>query len=261
MCGYAAGVSLLYRLAAAAQTVRQGRPFPGGNAANGSMRILIVEDDAGIAEPLAADLRRQQHVVDVAADGRTGLEYGRTSVYDVIVLDIMLPGIDGFEICRRLRAEKIETMILMLTARDTVDDKVLALDAGADDYLVKPFDLSELSARIRALGRRASEERDPAIEHGRLHLDPRSRSVTFGETAVSLTPTEFSILEALMRNPSQVFTRAMLLDKVASFDSNTGDSAIKTHITNIRRKVRNAGATLDPVVNVYGAGYRLAAAE
>ncbi len=173
----------------------------------------------------------------------------------------MLPGLDGFEICRRLRSAKIEAMILMLTAKDTVGDKVLALDAGADDYLAKPFDLSELSARIRALGRRASEDRDPVIDHGSLRFDPRNRTVTFHERLVPLTPTECAILETLMRNPSQVFSRPMLLDKVASFESNTGDSAIKTHITNIRRKVRAAGARRDPVMNVYGAGYRLAAAE
>ncbi|MEO6990594.1 MAG: response regulator transcription factor [Candidatus Baltobacteraceae bacterium] len=225
------------------------------------MRILIIEDDEGISGPLAGDLRRQQHVVDVAADGNAGWDYAQTNVYEVILLDIMLPGLDGLEICRRLRGAKIETMVLMLTARDTVDDKVSALDAGADDYLVKPFALSELSARIRALGRRASEERDPALDHGPLQLDPRNRAVTFASRAVTLTPTEFAILEALMRNPSQIFTRAMLLDRVASFERETGDAAIKTHITNVRRKVRAAGARRDPIVNVYGAGYRLAAPE
>lgn len=225
------------------------------------MRILVIEDDPGISDPLAGDLRRQRHVVEVAGDGPSGLDYANSNVYDVILLDIMLPGIDGLAICRRLRYAKIDSMILMLTAKDTVDDKVSALDAGADDYLSKPFDLSELSARIRALGRRKAEERNPAIDHGALHLDPRNRSVAFGEQIVPLTPTEFAILEALMRNPSQVFTRAMLLDKVATFESGTGEGAIKTHITNIRRKVRAAGAKRDPVVSVYGAGYRLAHAE
>jgi DNA-binding response OmpR family regulator len=225
------------------------------------MRILVVEDDPGISEPLANDLRRQQYVVEIAEDGRDGLEFGKSGVYDVILLDIMLPGIDGFEVCRRLRAAKVDTMILMLTARDTVQDKVAALDAGADDYVPKPFDLGELSARIRALGRRAAEDRSPAIEHGALRLDPRSRSCTFGGRDLGLTPTEFIILETLMRNPSQVFNRAMLLDKVATFESGTADSSIKTHITNIRRKVKGAGAKRDPVLNVYGAGYRLAPAE
>ncbi len=228
---------------------------------SGAMRILIVEDDRDISQPLAGDLRRQRHVVDVAEDGPAGLAYGESSVYDVVLLDVMLPGMDGLEICRRLRCAKIDSMILMLTARDTVEDKVRALDAGADDYLVKPFDLSELSARVRALGRRAAEDRDPVIEQAGLRLDPRKRSVTFAGQAVALTPTEFAILETLMRNPSQIFTRSMLLDKVASFDSNTADSAIKTHITNIRRKVRAAGARRDVVANVYGAGYRLAAAN
>jgi DNA-binding response OmpR family regulator len=225
------------------------------------MRVLLVEDDPGISQPLADDLRRQQYVVEVAEDGTSGLEFAETGVYDLILLDIMLPGMDGFEVCRRLRASKIDTMILMLTARDTVQDKVAALDAGADDYVSKPFDLGELSARIRALGRRAAEDRSPAIQYGALRLDPRSRSCTFRGTDLGLTPTEFIILETLMRNPSQVFNRAMLLDKVATFESGTGDSSIKTHITNIRRKVKGAGAKRDPVLNVYGAGYRLAPAE
>lgn len=226
-----------------------------------SMRILLVEDDRGISDPLASDLRRQGHVVEVAEEGQAGLDYGATGVYDVILLDIMLPGLDGLEICRRLRATNVKTMILMLTAKDTVEDKVAALDAGADDYLPKPFDLAELSARIRALSRRSSEDRNPVIAHGPLRLDPRSRSCMFGDAIVILTPTEFVILETLMRNPSQIFSRSMLLDKVASFDSGSGEGSIKTHITNIRRKVRAAGARRDPVVNVYGAGYRLAAAE
>lgn len=226
-----------------------------------AMRILLVEDDRGIAEPLAADLRRQSHVVDLAADGRNGLDYARTGVYDIVLLDIMLPGMDGLQICRQLRSDRSDAMILMLTAKDTVDDKVAALDAGADDYLAKPFDLAELSARIRALGRRSSEERNPVVEHGALRLDPRARSASFDMQGVPLTATEFVILETLMRNPSQIFTRAMLLDKVSSFDSETGEGAIKTHITNIRRKVRAAGARYDPILNVYGAGYRLAPAQ
>jgi DNA-binding response OmpR family regulator len=225
------------------------------------MRVLLVEDDPGISEPLAADLRRQQHVVEIVENGMDGLEFATSGVYDVILLDIMLPGLDGLEICRRLRASKIDTMILMLTAKDTVQDKVTALDAGADDYVPKPFDLGELSARIRALGRRTSEERSPAVDHGALHLDPRSRSCTFRGKSLGLTPTEFIILETLMRNPSQVFMRAMLLDKVATFESGTGEGSIKTHITNIRRKIRSAGAKRDPVLNVYGAGYRLAEPE
>lgn len=225
------------------------------------MRILLVEDDHGISGPVASDLRRQQHVVEVADDGQSGLEYACTGVYDVIVLDIMLPRLDGLEICRRVRKAKIDSMVLMLTAKDTVQDKVSALDAGADDYVPKPFDLAELSARIRALGRRTAQERTPVLESGALLLNPQSRSCTFRGNPVSLTPTEFAILETLMRHPSQVFTRSMLLEKVASFDSATGEGSIKTHITNIRSKVRAAGAKRDPIVNVYGAGYRFAAAE
>lgn len=222
------------------------------------MRILLVEDDPGISGPVASDLRRQQHVVEVAGEGGAGLEYACSGVYDVIILDIMLPGIDGLQICRRVRDAKIDSMILMLTAKDTVQDKVNALDAGADDYLPKPFDLAELSARIRALGRRSAEERNPVIESGALRLNPQNHTCAFDGNPVLLTPTEFAILETLMRHPSQVFTRAMLLDKVTPFESATADNAIKTHVTNIRRKVRAAGAKSDPIITVYGAGYRLA---
>jgi DNA-binding response OmpR family regulator len=221
----------------------------------------VVEDDDAISGPVAGDLRRQHHVVEVADDGRAGLEYASSGVYDVIVLDIMLAGVDGLEICRRSRAAKVDSMIVMLTAKDAIHEKVAALDAGADDYVPKPFDLAELSARIRALGRRRAEERNPVMEHGGLRLDPQSRSCTFRDHPLDLTPTEFMILATLMRNPSQVFSRAMLLDKVAPFERETGDSAIKTHITNIRRKARAAGAKRDLVVSVYGAGYRLAAAQ
>jgi DNA-binding response OmpR family regulator len=225
------------------------------------MRILLVEDNDAISGPVASDLCRQHHVVEVADDGYAGFEYASSGVYDVIVLDIMLPGLDGLEICRRLRASKIDSMILMLTAKDSIHHKVAALDAGADDYVPKPFDLAELSARIRALGRRGAQERNPIMEYGGLRLDPQSRSCAFQGRPLNLTPTEFMIVATLMRNPTQVFSRAMLLDKVAPFERETGDTAIKTHITNIRRKARAAGVKRDLVVSVYGAGYRLAAAQ
>src|SRR5579871_3478605 len=142
------------------------------------MRILIVEDDPRIHTSLAEDLRRQHHAVDVVEDGRAGLDFAETDVYDVVLLDILLPGLDGVELCRRLRSEKSKAFILMITSRDDVRDKVRALDAGADDYIVKPFDLTELSARIRAVARRTRDIRPATLSCSELVLDPRTATVT-----------------------------------------------------------------------------------
>jgi two-component system, OmpR family, response regulator QseB len=221
------------------------------------MRILIVEDDPRIHRSLSEDLRRQHHAVDVAEDGLTGLDFASAEVHDVILLDILLPGLDGLEVCRRLREEKSRALILMITARDNVSDKVGALDTGADDYLVKPFDLAELSARIRALSRRQYESREPILEHGNLRLDPSRGLVTCNGIPIPLTGSEYAILEMLMRSPRQVFSRGMLLDKITTFADALEHDSIKTHITNIRRKLRVAGIP-DPIKNVYGMGYRLA---
>jgi DNA-binding response OmpR family regulator len=222
------------------------------------MRILIVEDDPRIRQSLADDLRRQNHAVDTAGDGLQGLDFARTEVHDVILLDIVLPGLDGVEVCRRLRAESCSALILMLTARDATSYKVGALDGGADDYLVKPFELDELSARIRALSRRQRAVQKPILVHGKLQLDPSRAAVTYAGTEITLTPTEYAILEALMRSPMQIFSRTMLRNKVTTFDDSAEPDSIKTHITNLRRKIRAAGAHHDPIENVYGTGYRLA---
>jgi two-component system, OmpR family, response regulator QseB len=222
------------------------------------MRILIVEDDRRIHQSLADDLRRQHHAVDVVEDGLTGLDFAGTGVYDVILLDILLPGLNGLELCSRLRAKKSQAFVLMITALDDVGNKVGALDTGADDYLVKPVDLAELSARIRAVARRGRISRNPVLEHGGLRLDPSSALATYDGVPVALTVTEYTILETLMRSPLQVFSRRMLREKLASFDRHFGNDSVKTHITNIRRKVRVAGGSRDPIENVYGMGYRLA---
>ena len=222
------------------------------------MRILLVEDDSRIAEPVASDLRRRQHVVDVATDGREGLSFAQTGIYDLLLLDIMLPGVDGLTICRRLRDEGQQAMILMLTARDAIEDKVSALDAGADDYLPKPFDLEELAARVRAVARRSRATQPMIFEHGRLRIDLKLVRADYADRALALTRTEFAILETLARNSHQIFTREMLQEKVTSFDSEAGPHTIKTHIANIRRKIRAAGCQHDPIENVYGLGYRLA---
>ncbi|MDQ2908526.1 MAG: response regulator transcription factor [Candidatus Eremiobacteraeota bacterium] len=222
------------------------------------MRILIVEDDDRIAAPVADDLRRQRHTVDIASDGPAGLAYARTGVYEVILLDIMLPGMSGIEICRELRRERSAAMILMLTARDTTEDTVAGLDAGADDYLVKPFDLAELGARLRALGRRQFTARDNVLRSGALSLDRTELRVRCAEATVPLTPTEFALLETLMRNPMRVFSRAMLLERIVPLERTAADESIKTHVANVRRKVRAAGCTYDPIETLYGNGYRLA---
>ena len=221
------------------------------------MRILIVEDDVRISRLLADDLRRQHHVVDVVDDGIAGLDYARSGVHDVLLLDVLLPGMDGTEICRRLRADGSKTMILMITARDAVRDKVRALDTGADDYLVKPFDLDEVCARIRALARRERLLRETVVTHGDLRLDPRRGVVTCGQAPLPLTAAEYAILEALMRSPSQVFSRGMLREKCTTFDAGSEHDSVKTHITNIRGKIRRAGGPKDVIQNVYGIGYRL----
>ncbi|GAC1309286.1 MAG: response regulator transcription factor [Vulcanimicrobiaceae bacterium] len=224
------------------------------------MRILIVEDDVRISEPVADDLRRQGHVVDVAADGPAGLAFARSGVYELVLLDIMLPQIDGVEVARRLRAERSPSLILMLTARDSLGDKVTSLDAGADDYVVKPVALEELSARIRALGRRGFEARGTVLEHGKLRIESDARRAFVGDTPLPLTPAEYALLENFLRYPRQTFSKLSLLDRISGFERVAGEESIKTHVTNLRRKIREAGGTADAIATVYGYGYRLGAA-
>jgi two-component system response regulator QseB len=223
-----------------------------------SMRILIVEDDARIARSVAQHLRHQRHVVDAVYDGSTGLEFASNFAYELLVLDVMLPKLDGLTLCSRLRAQGLMTPVLMLTARDTVEDKVDALDAGADDYLTKPFDLAELAARVRALGRRRGDAQPPVMRHGPLELDPAGMRVHVSGQILPCTRTEFAILETLLRSPRQVFSREMLLERVAPLGSETADVAIKIHIANLRRKIRAAGCQQHIIETFYGNGYRLA---
>lgn len=221
------------------------------------MRILIVEDDDRIAQPLAEDLKHQNHAVDIARDGIEGWEYAQAANYDLILLDLMLPKLDGIALCKRLREIKSNAYILMLTARDTTADKVVGLDAGADDYLVKPFELEELEARIRALSRRSQETRQSTLAHGDLQLDPTSCNVTYAGKVISLTHREYMILECFLRNPTQVLTRSAILDKLWEFDKLSGEETIKTHLTNLRKKLKAAGSPDNFIETVYGAGYRL----
>lgn len=221
-----------------------------------NMKILIVEDDSRIAKPLAEDLRHQHHTVDIAEDGMKGWDYTQATEYDLILLDVMLPRLDGIGLCKKLRANKSHALILMLTAKDTTSDKVIGLDAGADDYLIKPFELEELAARIRALSRRTPEVKPSILTHGKLQIDPNNSEVIYADNPVCLTPKEYLILEYFLRHPQQVLTRAAILEKLWEFDKFSGEGTVKTHITNLRSKLKTAGSP-DMIETVYGMGYRL----
>ena len=221
------------------------------------MRILLVEDDDRIAKPLAEGLRNEHHVVEIARDGLEGWEYAQGAEFDLILLDLMLPKLDGVTLCKRLRQTGSKALILMLTAKDTTDDKVIGLDAGADDYLVKPFKLKELAARVRALSRRSYELKPQVLTYEQLQLDPSTAKVTYDDKLLSLTPKEYLILEYFLRHPRQVLTRTAILDKLWEFDKSSGEGTIKTHITNIRNKLRTAGSANNLIETVYGLGYRL----
>ena len=182
------------------------------------MRILLVEDDDRIAKPLAEGLKNEHHVVEIAEDGLEGWEYSQGAEFDLILLDLMLPKLDGITLCKRLRQVDSKALILMLTAKDTTDDKVIGLDAGADDYLVKPFKLRELAARIRALSRRCYELKPQVLTYGLLQLDPSTGEVTYDGNLLALTPKEYLILEYFLRHPRQIITRTAILDKLWEFD-------------------------------------------
>ena len=221
------------------------------------MRILLVEDDNRIAKPLAEALKNEHHVVEIAGDGIEGWEYAQGAEYDLILLDLMLPKLDGVALCKRLREAKSQALILMLTAKDTTDDKVIGLDAGADDYLVKPFKLKELAARIRALSRRGYELKPQIHSYEELQLDPSTGKVTYKGNLLSLTPKEYLILEYFLHHPIQVLTRSAILDKLWEFDNLAGEGTVRTHITNLRQKLKAAGSKDNLIETIYGIGYRL----
>ncbi len=226
-----------------------------------TMKILIVEDDSRIAKALAEDLRHQHHVVDIAPDGIEGWNYAQTTEYDLILLDLLLPRLDGVSLCKKLRADRCNALILMLTSKDTTTDKVIGLDVGADDYLIKPFELEELAARIRALSRRTPEFKPPILTHGKLQIDPNSSEVFYAGNALYLTPKEYLILEYFLRHTQQVLTRSAILEKLWEFDKFSGEGTVKTHITNLRSKLRTAGSPDNLIETVYGVGYRLGAVD
>ncbi len=219
-------------------------------------RLLLVEDELKLGAVLEEGFARAQYTVDVAIDGEEGLEFARSASYDVIVLDVMLPKIDGYDVCRRLRAEGRRTPILMLTARDAVGDRILGLDSGADDYLVKPFAFGELLARLRALLRRDSPSKEGVLRLAELLLDPAAQRVTWAEQPVELTAREYRILEALMRHPGWVMSREAILESIWGFDFPDTSNVIEVYVGRIRRKLADLGAP--PLIQtVRGAGYRL----
>lgn len=221
------------------------------------MRILVVEDERKLASFVARGLRENSYAVDAATTGEQALEMARDTAYDAILLDIRLPGIDGLEVCRRLRTDGIEAPILMLTARSLVDQRVEGLDAGADDYLVKPFALAELYARLRALIRRGFQKREAQLRYAGLALDRHRRRARHGDSEIVLTPKEFALLEFLMLRAPDAVTRSEIVEHVwdCHFDSET--NLVEVYVNRLRRKIDEAGSP--PLVQtVRGVGYQLA---
>ncbi|MFL9458235.1 response regulator [Tolypothrix bouteillei VB521301_2] len=205
-----------------------------------------------------SQLFEQRYLVDIAVDGQDGWELAAVCNYDLILLDVILPKIDGISLCRQLRQDGYQMPILLLTAKDTKTDKVMGLDAGADDYLVKPFDFQELAARIRALLRRGNSSLPPILEWENLRLDPSSCEVSYASEALHLTSKEFSILELFLRNSQRVFSRSAIIDKLWSANEDPpAENTIKSHIKSLRQKLKAAGASYDFIETVYGLGYRL----
>ena len=220
------------------------------------MRILIVEDEPAIGQAVSSALQRDGHAVDLVGDGRTALDWALGYPYDVAILDVILPGIDGFTLCTRLRTNGFAAPILMLTALDDVSDRVNGLDRGADDYLAKPFSMVELQARIRALGRRRVEDRAATIVVGDLRLDPATHGVDRAGTSIRLTHREYALLELLARHPGQIFTRDRLIESLWNADFSAESNIVEVYIRSLRRKV-DEGRRNGLIETVRGSGYRL----
>jgi len=220
------------------------------------MRVLVVEDEVRMAALLKRGLEEEGHAVDVATDGPNGLWLATENPYAAVILDVMLPGFDGFELCRRLREAGVWAPVLILTARDEVGDRVRGLDAGADDYLVKPFSLLELAARLRALARRDDRSRPTVLGEGDLKLDPASKRAWRGETEITLSPKEFSLLELFLRHPGAVLTRSQIIDAVWDFAYDGTSNVVDQYVNYLRRKVDAPFARHD-IETVRGMGYRL----
>lgn len=218
--------------------------------------MLVVEDEARMARLIKRGLEEEGHAVDVAANGPDGLWMATENPYAAVVVDVMLPGFDGFEVCRKLRAASIWVPVLMLTARDAVGDRVRGLDAGADDYLVKPFSLLELGARLRALARRDDRARPVRLESDGIRLDPATKQAWRDKTELELSPKEFALLELFLRHPGAVLTRSQILEAVWDFAYDGGSNVVDQYVSYLRRKVDTPFGRSD-IETVRGMGYRL----
>jgi DNA-binding response OmpR family regulator len=223
------------------------------------MRILLIEDDEIIAERIQAGLERAHFSVDVAYDGETGLQMARVGPYAVVILDLMLPGRDGWSVCEALRVRRNPVPILMLTARGAVEDRVRGLNTGADDYLPKPFDFNELVARIRALLRRDHLQKGRVLQIADLEIDPAARQVQRGGKEIVLTPREFSLLEALARNEGRALTREYILERVWG-DDESYSNTVSFHVASLRKKI-DAEYAVKLIHTVHGVGYVLRSPE
>ena len=222
-----------------------------------TVKILLVEDDRQLADALSEALRDRNYIVEMAADGREGWELAEAFTYDLIVLDLILPKLDGVRLCQQLRRAGDRTLILMLTARDTSEDRVLGLDAGADDYVVKPFEMKELLARIRALLRRKETTSPPVLEWERLRFDPNRCEVKYNDCLLKLTPKEYALLELFLRSSDRVLSCTAILENLWAFEDLPGEETIRVHLRGLRSKLKLAGAPANFIENIYGIGYRL----
>ena len=220
------------------------------------MRVLIVEDNADVGASLRQGLREHGFAVDWVPDGWKGFDYASTGVYDLLILDRMLPGLDGLELLRKLRAKGVSSPAIFLTARGTVSERVEGLDAGADDYLVKPFSFAELLARIRVVLRRGSESSLPILQIADLRLDPAARVVERAEKRIDLSAKQFALLEYLMRHEGQVVSRAMILEHVWDFDFDGMTNVVEVHINRLRNKI-DRGFSKPLIQTLRGVGYVL----
>ncbi len=219
-------------------------------------RVLVVEDELKLGSALESGLREAQYTVDLALDGEEALAFARTVAYDAIVLDVLLPKVDGLQVCQRLRAAGTRTPILLLTARDELADKVSGLDSGADDYLTKPFAFGELLARLRALLRRDSATRAPLLRFGDLTLDPAAQCVSRADRPIDLTAREYRLLETLLRRPGAIVTRETIIESVWGFDYPDSSNLVEVYIGRLRRKLAGPGEP-SLIQTIRGAGYRL----
>lgn len=222
------------------------------------MRILVVEDEHRIASSIKKGLEQERYAVDIAFDGIEGYDLATSEEYDLILLDLMLPGIDGLEVCRRLRSKKINTPILILTAKSQVNDKVSGLDSGADDYLSKPFSFDELLARVRALSRRPKIVLSTVLKVDNLTLDTTTFEVKRGNTAIQLSGKEFALLEFFMRHPGQIIHKERVIGHVWDYDANILPNTVEVYIKNLRRKIDLPFPERKPLITtVRGFGYKI----